>query len=663
MLLLNILCAWLLFCAMLWVVLEWRSRVRPFLRGCRDWEKGTLVGLGTSLFLVLVLSWQGACRGGFTFWDGLFEALKVVFSVFEGDSKMFRDYAVHFPHIYGILACAVPALTVFAALRLLWSYLPHHVPCRAKQWLIFSELDGNSVRMAKSFGNGNHLCIFLRSRRDEQKKTEFLKELQNIRYFLYPRDEARFLFWPWRRKHILRFFFLSDNTDENFQRMQEFLAATETKKLFEPKDIPMPEGQFQQELYLLSETESAPTLIDHLRKGLKDCEVFQNTELHLLDRFRATSYDLLKEVPLHNYIHEDSRGKRVNVLILGFGKIGREFFRAACSLGVLHNCKTEFTLCDLAIDQKLNAFLCQCPELHRSVTFRHVELDAETDQLDHLICGRQFHYILVALGDDERNIRVTSRLKGHYRRLHWAYEAHKAKLPQIVRDVQPKICVNIEDSIKHAYSEGLWKKKFEGDHALYVFGGLDQVFSQKVLMPQNLWKAARWLHQELNRNKDGTMGNAGWGEYERRSSIACAAHAQYHVATVGQSYLELLHQWKQVLREDGRSEYDHLVDSEHRRWMAYVRSEGLRKANMKLVEVYYDEKHGRHVDTLGKLTPCLVDTEDKLQVIWEQLAQDHGSYLGKCSFRERDELLILNSQIIADGIRTGEFPKRATSEL
>ena len=168
---------------------------------------------------------------------------------------------------------------------------------------------------------------------------------------------------------------------------------------------------------------------------------------------------------------------------------------------------------------------------------------------------------------------------------------------------------------------------------------------------------------ELNRNSDGTLSTSGWGEYERRSSIACAAHAAYHTASVGPNYLEILSQWKNAQQEDGRSGYDNLIDTEHRRWMAYVRSEGLRKAGLSLVDVYYDPKHGRHVDILGKLTPCLEDSADKLQAIWDQLSQDHESYTGKYSFRQRDELLILNSQIITDGIETGNFPDRAITEI
>ena len=627
-----------------------------FQRRERDWERISVLSLSLSLFLVLALR----CIAEFRWdsWGWLFTGIKTVFDVLEGDSGEFRNALSALPVIPEFLSCAVPALTVFTAAQLLWNYLPHHVPMGKREWFLFSDLDANSVRMAKNLACKDSLCIFLRTRRNKAD-TDLLKELENLRFCLYPGDEIRFLLWPWRRRHLLRFFFLSENTDENFQRMQALLTAAGKDDLFQPRSISLPDGHFQQELYLLSETESAPMLIDHLRGLLKTRECFRNTELRLLDRFRATSYDLLCTKPLYEHIHDG----KLHVLILGFGRIGREFFRAACSLGILHGCTTEFTVCDLAIDQKLNAFLCQCPELRRSVTFKSVELNAETDQLDDLIRGRRFNYILVALGDDERNIRVTSRLKGHYRRLHWAHEVQKKKRPQIIPDIQPQICVNIEDSIKHDYTGSLWEEKFAGDKALHVFGGLDRVFTQEVLMPQNLWKAARWLHRELNRNQDGTPGDVGCGEYERRSSIACAVHAAYHTAAVGKDYQVILHQWSKDEQADGRSRYAQLIDSEHRRWMAYVRSEGLRKSSLDLVHVYYNEDHGRHVDILGKLTPCLVDTEAELQGIWDHLEKHHDLYTGKNAFRKRDELLILNSQIIANGIETGDFPERAITEI
>ena len=587
----------------------------------RDWERISVLSLSLSLVLVLALRCIAEFRRDS--WDWIFTGIQTVFDVLEGNSEDFRIALAAIPVVPELLSCSVPFLTVFTAVQLLWHYLPHHVPMGKREWFLFSELDANSVRMAKKLTHADSLCIFLRTRRNKAD-TELLKELEEIPFFLYPGDEIRFLLWPCRRRHILRFFFLSENTDENFQRMQDFLTAAGEKTLFKPRKVSLPDGQFQQELYLLSETESAPMLIGHLRKLLKTSHCFRNTELRLLDRFRATSYDLLRTKPLYEHIHDG----KLHVLVLGFGKIGREFFRAACSLGILHGCTTEFTLCDQQIGTKLNAFLSQCPELRKSVTIHPRKRDLDTDALEQLVTAADYHYILVALGDDERNIRVASRLKRFYRLRHWEHLAGRR-----TEDLQPQICVNIEDPIKHAYTEGLWDDDSAWGHALHVFGGLEQVFTPAVLMPRSLWNAARYIHRQLNDLSDDDTPD--WGEYERRSSIACALRAAYLDAS----------------RPSGASP-EALADTEHLRWMAYVRSEGLRYADPALVNAYYGQVKGGHVDILGKLTPCLTEDQKKLEDVWTYLTNSKyaDDYKNKKSFRERDLYLVDHAHEIAERI-------------
>ena len=622
-----------------------------------DWERLFLITLSTSLAMVLVMTWIGRynqpadTEQGFDQW--FFEGLRVVFAVFEGDSKAFREHAAFCPVLAAALSVSVPLSAVGTVLALLWSYLPHHVPCFNKVWYIFSELEPNSIRMAnsiqKNMDGNTGVFIFLRTHRDKLNP-EIQTQLKKLNHHLYHKDETAFLRWRWRRRRILRFFFLSENTDENFSRMREFLENARAKTLFTPTPTELPDGQFQHELYLLSETESAPMLIDHLREILqesKNSHIFRNTELRLLDRFRAVSYDLLLKEPLHKHI--DKGTGTLHVLVLGFGRIGREFFRAACSMGVLHNCTTEFTICDQQAHEKRERFLSQCPELPKSVTIHSEQLDADSSALDKLLAFGEFHYIIVALGDDERNIRVASRLKRYYRRRHWECLARQ----EGAADIQPQICVNIEDSVKHTYTKELWLQTFKGDRPLHIFGGLDQAFSKEVLMPERLWNAARWIHLQINNlTNDRPLT---WNEYERRSSIACAAHAEYHVAAVcaadeGKSYDNLL-------KDLSDAERDALIDTEHRRWMAYVRSEGLTQVSTNLVDTYYCEIGDKHVDILGKLTPCLVDSREELSAVWNHLKKNHpDNYQKKRSFQERDEFLVCSADVVKQGIKTGIFP-------
>jgi hypothetical protein len=376
-------------------------------------EKIAPVTLGISLICVVALTLYGLkIKPEYTSPDcdeGIFEALRIAFSVFEGDSNDFRQHVSFSPFLRflsALFSVLVPLSTVATAASLIWSYLPHHVPWFSHVWYIFSELDLNSIRMAKSINKeleksgDSGVFIFLRTRREKQAQ-DMLDELKKMNYFLYPRDEQRFLLWPWRRERNLKFFFFGENTDENFNRMQDFLTACGKHALLHPRPFSLSDGQFQHELYLLAETESAPMLIDHLRNSLKKTEygnTFQNTDLRLLDRFRAISYDLLDRQPLYSF----SDNNQLNILLLGFGRIGREFFRAARSMGVLPGCKTEFTICDRDICTKLNRFKMNYPEFREPNNVYPRQLDADSGALEVLIQKNTFHYIVVALGDDER---------------------------------------------------------------------------------------------------------------------------------------------------------------------------------------------------------------------------------------------------------------------
>ena len=668
--------------------------IRSFFRWV-NWEKLSTITLGVALILVTSLTahaaWDASPPPDSGLDKGIYEGLRIAFSVFEGDSAQFRAYMATSPlasrgvlWVWFLNACAVvlpiiiPISTVTTAAILLWNRLPHHVPIFSRNWYIFSDLNPNSIRMAKSINEklkkewDTGVFIFLRTRRGDQSP-EILDDIRTLNYYFHPKTEDRFLIWPLRRFRRMRFFFLSETTDENFERMREFLEAVKNKWLFCPLGKPR-NDVFRRELYLLSETESAPMLIDHLRDTLyKEKEVtvsnadgtteqktkkvkrlvFSNTELRLLDRFRATNYDLLRNVPLHEHIHDD----KLHVLILGFGKIGRDFFRTACSLSIFPDCKTEFTICDQLIDDKLAMFESQCPELRQSITIHPTKLNLETDELENLIKANDYHYILVALGDDERNIRVASRLKRFYRRCHWEYLARKC-----TTDIQPQICVNIEDHIKHAYTDGLWDDDESWGNALHVFGGLDQVFTCDVLMPRNLWNAARFIHRELNKDKASSgvspklLTELNWNEYERRSSIACAVRALYLFNAVCAS--DPAHEYSVSNNE---KLLNMLADVEHRRWMAYVRSEGLSKAGVELMDAYYGKVKGGHVDILGKLTPCLVET-GQLEEIWNHIKQKNTALFStKRPFWERDEFVVRNAKSIAWIIQTGEIPGNNTT--
>ncbi len=568
---------------------------------------------------VLMVGGLCLCQGSGDLPEKLTGMLKIVFQVLQGDSEAFllltpvdSEYRV----LALILSILTPVMTAGAVFSLLCRRLPWPV-LLPRKCHIFSTLDDHAVMLAQSIAREEKArFIFLRTRR-EDLTADLLLQLQSLRFSCYPYGEVQLF-----RHHLslrlrpLCMYFLTENSEENFDRMAEFLDQAQKKRLFLGMEKPE-----HRQLFLLSETTSSPMLIDYLRKTY----ALPGTELRLLDRYRAASLHLMKTAPLY----EARRDGPVRVLMLGMGQVGRSLFRTMASMGVIGKHAPEFHL----VDQNINNILANMkqlyPELVKNLAVTPNRRDAQSSTLNGLLEKNSFDYIVVALGEDERNLRVASALDRYYRKEYWAGK----------RSVLPRLCVNLEDetkaqSTRRIYpSEGLnpWEPGFT------VFGTDQEVFSGEVLLPRELWLAARKLHTLLN----GNAPEQDWCEYERRSSIASVAHGAAHVASVlptGQNDL-FAYDYSTLSEKDLQT----LKAAEHLRWMNYVRSEGMCMAEDPIWGKYLPLLHS-HVDIRGQLTPCLCDSK-QLDTLHDNLKDRLTGR--KYSFTQQDELVVRNADLFA----------------
>ena len=591
-----------------WVWFSTRTHRDPE-RVCTELLAGCVISVGA----ICLLERQDA------FPDCLNTMLKIVFQVLQGDSDDFlkltpvgSEYRV----LALILSVLTPVMTAGAVYSLLGRRLPWPVLLPWKCH-IFSTLDDHAVMLAQSIAREEKArFIFLRTRR-EDLSADLLLQLQSLRFSCYPYGEVQLF-----RHHLsLRFrplcmYFLTENSEENFDRMAEFLDQAQKKRLFLGMDKPE-----HRQLFLLSETTSSPMLIDYLRNTY----ALPGAELRLLDRYRAASLHLMKTAPLY----EARRDGPVRVLMLGMGQVGRSLFRTMASMGVIGKHAPEFQLVDKDIDNILENLKQLYPELQDNLTVKKHSCDAQSSKLQDVLEQNSFDYIVVALGEDERNLRVASALDRYYRKQYWSGK----------RSCLPRLCVNLEDetkaqSTRRIYpSEGLnpWEPGFT------VFGTDPQVFSAEVLLPRALWDAARSLHALLHERKPAP----DWCEYERRSSIAAVAHGAAHVASVlPTDQQDLFTCDYSALAE---ANLPMLKAAEHLRWMNYVRSEGMSLAEDPVWGSYLAPL-GSHVDIRGQLTPCLIDST-KLDALYEKLKDQLTGR--KYSFTQHDELVVRNADLFA----------------
>ena len=126
-------------------------------------------------------------------------------------------------------------------------------------------------------------------------------------------------------------------------------------------------------------------LIDHLRKELcyerkneedeyRRLPVFAHTDLRLLDRYRTVMYDLLQQKPLY----ETADNKKIRVLILGFGRVGKAFFRAAVSFCSMAGYATSFCIRDQDLNRQWKELLLEYPQCGEGVTFNNGNMNVKS---------------------------------------------------------------------------------------------------------------------------------------------------------------------------------------------------------------------------------------------------------------------------------------------
>lgn len=602
-----------------------------------------------------------AFRSG-RFGDGILYGIRLVFDLLEGEYEELRAGYPNHPYLTWWLCFLVPVMTVITVIVALLKAFPKFFFPR-KEFLIFAQAEENSILLAESmmYREKNRKVridrkvIFLRTKGDNLSP-EFSERIKKIKARVYPYTEADLMrIHKGLRKKKLRFFFISSNTELNFSRMKLFLEEVEEDNLFlksffenrKKQEEEETNGIFRQELYLLSETESAPLLIDHLRMNL--CKILENgefdrksvflhTDLRLLDRYRTVMNDLLQRKPLY----ECDDQKKIRVLILGFGRVGKAFFRSAVSFCSMAGFETSFCIIDTSIKKQWHDLILQYPECAKGLSVFKGSLNVESDELlafldEQSSGGKPYTYIVLSLGDDERNIKVASRISRYYRKRYWENK----------NALQPVICVNLEDEIKSEYVSAFFKNLLP-QNPPFVFGSDHHTFSENMLVNRDLWAVARKLHVSLK--SDNFIY---WNEYERRSSVACAAHASYHCKAAESFSIEGTHE----LYFDNLSEEQKelMVDAEHRRWVSYSRSEGMQYISPDIALKIRDDI-GTHVDIYAQLSPCLISTE-KLKGLYKTLYskatekcghQIQGKKTSNLSFYERDRFVVRNIYRIQD---------------
>ncbi len=202
-------------------------------------------------------------------------------------------------------------------------------------------------------------------------------------------------------------------------------------------------------------------------------------DLHLVNETEFIAQKLLWEHPL---FHAQKNGK-VSMLLVGAGRLGMEILRTAMICGTMYHCELKAVVVDQDAQRLEKQFYhnypCLKPYQKNALTF--CQADVTTTELDRALeeNGTDCRYIVVATGDDERNLLTAQFLRRWY--------ARKA-IQDGTREFGEQLYVAIRSSERHETLSEL------GEKNMTLFGSNTRIFSPEELLDRHVDRMAMWYN-------------------------------------------------------------------------------------------------------------------------------------------------------------------------
>ena len=451
-----------------------------------------------------------------------------------------------------ILIVLAPVLTlsfIVTLVKNLWSYIRYFFFFK-KDIYVFSELNQKSLSLASDI-KANHeksVIIFADvSENDDEGAYELKDSAKALHALCFKTDMPVINFRMHSDKRHIYFFAISDNEAKNLNQ---------TLKLIE-----LYKDRANTDIYLFSTKKASEILLSSIDKG--EIKVRRINEARSL--INRIFYEDGKII--YDTAREAGNGKReISAVIVGMGRHSEEMVKALSWFGQMDGYSLEINAFDL---DKLaeDKFIASAPEL-MSDKFNGVIADGEAQYKISVHSGLDVNsvsfvreiqkiknatYVLVALGNDDLNINTAVQLRTYFERM-----GIKPYIQAIVYNTQQK---NALACIKNHKGQ-LYDIDFIGD--------IESSYNERTVMASELENEALERHLKWAKTENDRVQKEKefWDyEYNYRSSFASAVHMKARV------YCKI-HGADKKTEELTEAERDTIERLEHRRWNAYMRSEG-----------------------------------------------------------------------------------------
>lgn len=535
----------------------------------------------SSVILFLPIYFSTRDEGGYGVWESVLLSLHnvirlfVVDADFESITAVLENVSVRggYTAVFSILFLAAPfltfgfVLTFFKNVSAYRRYFEHFF----SDVFVFSELNEKSLALAKSLhDNSGKRRFFVFTdvfERDEESSFELLEKVMEIGAVCFKKDVVTVHFSWHSKKKQLNFFAIGDDQTEN---VNQALSLIKKYKNRENTQLFVFSSQLEAEMLLSSAFQDAGGEIKMKVRRINEVQslIFRNLYENGFNSIFQNACD-----------HPDGI-KRINAVVVGMGGYGKEMTKALTWFCQMDGYLAEIHSFD-ADELAEQRFRAECPELmefsgkldiegeSRYTVCIHSGVHPSSDDFYQTVRRLpQTTYVFVALDNDEMNIATAVKLRETFERMR----------------IDPVIQAILVNSDKKEALQGVTNFKGQ-EYRIDFIGDIHSSYSENVILGSDVEEVAKERHLKWGSETEFWRYN-----YNYKSSVASAIHRKMKTLC-GIPGIE------KAPKDREENELWNLRILEHRRWNAYMRSEGY---------VYGGtvEKCGRN--DLAKMHNCLV---------------------------------------------------------
>ena len=479
--------------------------------------------------------------------DGDFEIIKnAVDANTVGDNlaNVFTTYSA----IIFVMAPVVTAGVVLSFFKNVSASVKYFCAPKADIY-VMSELNDRSIALAQDILTnptvlGKKLVIFTDVfEKEEEEKSELIEQARRLGAICFKKNITDINLKPNVKGITRKFYFVGDDEDANLRQSLVMIARCRENKVFNTSNT---------QFFVLSNSVESETLLNSADKG--------NMRVRRMSLARNLAIDTLQKRSIFEKAVVEGEEKLINIVIVGLGGYGQEFFKTISWCGQMKGYKLNIHLFDMIedIESQIRGF---APEVvkynHKKIEgepfydiYYHNAMDVKSQEfLEELSLIDNITTVYVTLGDDELNIETAMRI-----RMILARKGNN----------DADIMAIVYSSIKNETIKQNGIKDVSGnDYAIDFIGSMEERYTLNFIEQNELEQEGLRIHLSWSNTVEEKKANEllyEKYEYNRRSSMAQALHGQYR------EKLGLKDSANVTEREDRVME--------HNRWNAYMRAEG-----------------------------------------------------------------------------------------